>query len=255
MCVNISATVALFCLFAPKVYIVLLQPHKNVRQTSAASLSTANKTARTFYDAARSSMSGGPSTTAAAVAAAAGSTSGHCIRSTSPPTSWSPYGDLNGGVYCGEVTTFKTPGPDLSRDRKSRSSLVTSSTTATTEVSKVDMTSYQNQQYFEVKPDDDGDDEMDRIDDLLEEDEDDPEEERVVEGQEERDFLGGFHNDIDDVIMEEINGSVKEKLMPQVKDMINFAKLNHAGLNDIEEYDESSCDETSPVKILTPEIT
>ncbi|XP_065350296.1 metabotropic glutamate receptor 3-like isoform X1 [Cloeon dipterum] len=32
MCVNISATVALGCLFAPKVYIVLFQPKKNVRQ-------------------------------------------------------------------------------------------------------------------------------------------------------------------------------------------------------------------------------
>lgn len=32
MCVSISATVALFCLFAPKIYIVLCQPHKNVRQ-------------------------------------------------------------------------------------------------------------------------------------------------------------------------------------------------------------------------------
>ncbi|KAF4532507.1 hypothetical protein B566_EDAN007622, partial [Ephemera danica] len=32
MCVNISATVALGCLFTPKVYIVLFQPKKNVRQ-------------------------------------------------------------------------------------------------------------------------------------------------------------------------------------------------------------------------------
>ena len=32
MCVNISASVALACLFIPKVYIVLFQPHKNVRQ-------------------------------------------------------------------------------------------------------------------------------------------------------------------------------------------------------------------------------
>lgn len=32
MCVSISASVALVCLFAPKLYIVLLQPHKNVRQ-------------------------------------------------------------------------------------------------------------------------------------------------------------------------------------------------------------------------------
>jgi len=32
ICVNISATVALACMFVPKVYIVLFQPHKNVRQ-------------------------------------------------------------------------------------------------------------------------------------------------------------------------------------------------------------------------------
>ncbi|CAG2215483.1 GRM8 [Mytilus edulis] len=32
MCVSISATVALVCVFVPKLYIVLLQPHKNVRQ-------------------------------------------------------------------------------------------------------------------------------------------------------------------------------------------------------------------------------
>ena len=38
MCVSISSTVALFCLFAPKVYIVLCQPHKNVRQRSAPSV-------------------------------------------------------------------------------------------------------------------------------------------------------------------------------------------------------------------------
>ena len=33
MTVAISATVSLFCLFAPKVYIVVFQPHKNVRQS------------------------------------------------------------------------------------------------------------------------------------------------------------------------------------------------------------------------------
>lgn len=31
MCANISATVALGCLFSPKVYLVLFQPYKNVR--------------------------------------------------------------------------------------------------------------------------------------------------------------------------------------------------------------------------------
>ena len=43
MCVSISATVALVCLFGPKVYIVLCQPHKNVRQGAAPSLSTASR--------------------------------------------------------------------------------------------------------------------------------------------------------------------------------------------------------------------
>lgn len=38
MCLSISATVALGCLFAPKVYIVLFQPHKNVRHNVAAAL-------------------------------------------------------------------------------------------------------------------------------------------------------------------------------------------------------------------------
>lgn len=32
MCLNISASVALGCLFTPKVYLVLFQPYKNVRQ-------------------------------------------------------------------------------------------------------------------------------------------------------------------------------------------------------------------------------
>ncbi|KAK7479919.1 hypothetical protein BaRGS_00028827, partial [Batillaria attramentaria] len=50
MCVGISATVSLFCLFAPKVYIVIFQPHKNVRQATSSSLpSTTGKTTRTYY--------------------------------------------------------------------------------------------------------------------------------------------------------------------------------------------------------------
>ena len=49
MCLSISATVALGCLFAPKVYIVLFQPHKNVRQTVASALNpTANRN-RTLF--------------------------------------------------------------------------------------------------------------------------------------------------------------------------------------------------------------
>ena len=31
MCVSISSTVSLCCLFVPKIYIVLFQPHKNVK--------------------------------------------------------------------------------------------------------------------------------------------------------------------------------------------------------------------------------
>ena len=38
MCVSISATVALFCLFGPKVYIVIFQPHKNVKQSATPGL-------------------------------------------------------------------------------------------------------------------------------------------------------------------------------------------------------------------------
>ena len=53
MCVAISATVSLFCLFAPKVYIVVFQPHKNVRQTTGTTSfnvsSGAGKMARPFY--------------------------------------------------------------------------------------------------------------------------------------------------------------------------------------------------------------
>lgn len=53
MCVGISATVSLFCLFAPKVYIVVFQPHKNVRQTAGTTSHTlssmAFKTTRSLY--------------------------------------------------------------------------------------------------------------------------------------------------------------------------------------------------------------
>ncbi|GFR59267.1 metabotropic glutamate receptor [Elysia marginata] len=101
MCVNISATVALFCLFAPKVYIVLLQPHKNVRQTSAASLSTSGKTtARNFYD---------PST--ASTGLSGGGRDGPAVGGGvySRTMSSSSYSDLNGGVYCGEPPSNPLP--------------------------------------------------------------------------------------------------------------------------------------------------
>uniref|UniRef100_A0A1I8JEP4 G_PROTEIN_RECEP_F3_4 domain-containing protein n=1 Tax=Macrostomum lignano TaxID=282301 RepID=A0A1I8JEP4_9PLAT len=35
MCISISASVTLCCMFAPKIYIVLFQPHKNVRRTNS----------------------------------------------------------------------------------------------------------------------------------------------------------------------------------------------------------------------------
>ncbi|KAK3604446.1 hypothetical protein CHS0354_031751 [Potamilus streckersoni] len=43
MCVSISASVALVCLFGPKVYIVIFQPHKNIRQAATPSLQTASR--------------------------------------------------------------------------------------------------------------------------------------------------------------------------------------------------------------------
>ncbi|KAL8605714.1 hypothetical protein ACOMHN_059783 [Nucella lapillus] len=51
MCVAISSTVSLFCLFAPKVYIVVFHPHKNVRQPTnpTSFMSSSSKTARSFY--------------------------------------------------------------------------------------------------------------------------------------------------------------------------------------------------------------
>ena len=49
MCLSISAWVALGCLFAPKVYIVLFQPHKNVRVTVASALNPNSSSRRTFF--------------------------------------------------------------------------------------------------------------------------------------------------------------------------------------------------------------
>ncbi|KAH3880646.1 hypothetical protein DPMN_004567 [Dreissena polymorpha] len=43
MCVSISSTVALVCLFGPKVYIVIFQPHKNIRQGTMPSLQAAGR--------------------------------------------------------------------------------------------------------------------------------------------------------------------------------------------------------------------
>jgi len=48
ICVNISATVALACMFIPKVYIVLFQPHKNVRQ-GATKIKGLAASARTIF--------------------------------------------------------------------------------------------------------------------------------------------------------------------------------------------------------------
>lgn len=36
MCISLSGTVALWCFFAPKAYIVLFQPYKNVRNRQSA---------------------------------------------------------------------------------------------------------------------------------------------------------------------------------------------------------------------------
>lgn len=50
MGISISATVALGCLFAPKVYIVLFQPHKNVRQSNSTMMhSSSSKSIRPFF--------------------------------------------------------------------------------------------------------------------------------------------------------------------------------------------------------------
>ncbi|KAB0799653.1 hypothetical protein PPYR_07533 [Photinus pyralis] len=43
MCLNISATVALGCLFTPKVYLVLFQPYKNVRQGNGCQIGGADR--------------------------------------------------------------------------------------------------------------------------------------------------------------------------------------------------------------------
>ncbi|CAI9720284.1 metabotropic glutamate receptor 8-like [Octopus vulgaris] len=57
MCVSISATVALACLFAPKIYIVLCQPQKNTRNANATSIHSSTcgaiaKSSRPFFAAA-----------------------------------------------------------------------------------------------------------------------------------------------------------------------------------------------------------
>ncbi|XP_017757027.1 PREDICTED: metabotropic glutamate receptor 7-like, partial [Eufriesea mexicana] len=45
MCINISASVALGCLFTPKVYLVLFQPYKNVRPANVVALQSSNREA------------------------------------------------------------------------------------------------------------------------------------------------------------------------------------------------------------------
>ena len=59
MCVSISATVNLSCLFAPKVYIVLFQPHKNVRQGTASSGQAGSLRGRPFFGRSGASRFGG----------------------------------------------------------------------------------------------------------------------------------------------------------------------------------------------------
>ncbi|XP_064633469.1 metabotropic glutamate receptor 8-like isoform X2 [Lineus longissimus] len=57
MCISISATVALWCMFAPKIYIVVFQPHKNVRQANSTSIKTSiakNGSRRPFFSKSRS---------------------------------------------------------------------------------------------------------------------------------------------------------------------------------------------------------
>ena len=54
MCVSISATVALACLFAPKIYIVLCQPQKNTRNVTSTSIHSSTggaiaKSSRPFF--------------------------------------------------------------------------------------------------------------------------------------------------------------------------------------------------------------
>ena len=59
MCVSISATVQLGCLFVPKVYIVLFQPHKNVRTGAKGSIGLGSSGAgRPFFGRQSSRFSG-----------------------------------------------------------------------------------------------------------------------------------------------------------------------------------------------------
>ncbi|KAH9505007.1 Metabotropic glutamate receptor 3 [Bulinus truncatus] len=188
MCVNISATVALFCLFAPKVYIVLLQPHKNIRQTSAASLSASSKTARTFYD---------PSTA---------STGGGC--SAAPPSSCH-YNDLNGGVYCGDIPIEPQLPPPTKERKRNSGHVVVASAAPSSPVGGATSTAAQRHS-GEVAVED----EMERM-----------VAEQTEEGSTEIDGRG---------------------------DIVRYSKTINS-LNDFD--DSSSCDESSPVKIVTLDIT
>ncbi|CAM1323185.1 GRM4 (predicted) [Pycnogonum litorale] len=71
MCISISATVALGCLFVPKVYIVLCQPYKNVRQSSCSQGSASGCTGRTLFSHSTKYSRRTASSAAAAMVAAA----------------------------------------------------------------------------------------------------------------------------------------------------------------------------------------
>ncbi|KAL7288728.1 hypothetical protein TKK_0017453 [Trichogramma kaykai] len=106
MCINISATVALGCLFTPKVYIVLFQPYKNIRGMNSGGQSTAgykqgysmrfsaarSQTMQSVTSGSRSSPppSAGPTTTAATSSGASQSLPAPPVRSKHATTNGEP---------------------------------------------------------------------------------------------------------------------------------------------------------------------